>query len=96
MITYKALNGLGPRYLTECLLPPKSTHITQSSQEVQLRSLTLREAQKEKTRNRAFSAVAPRLWNNLPTEIHMAPLLGILKSQFKTWLFRQAFPPGTT
>ena len=28
MMTYKALNGLGPRYLTERLLPPKSTHIT--------------------------------------------------------------------
>ena len=75
MLTYKALNGLGPRYLVERLLPPSSTRVTCASQEVRLRSLTPREAQKEKTRNRAFSAVAPCLWNNLPPEIRAAPLL---------------------
>ena len=46
MLTYKALNGLGPRYLAERLLPPRSTR---ASQEERLRSLTLREARKEKT-----------------------------------------------
>ena len=25
MMTYKALNGLGPQYLAECLFPPRST-----------------------------------------------------------------------
>ena len=49
MLTYKALNGLGPRYLVECLLPPRSTWITRTSQEVRLRNLTLKEAQREKT-----------------------------------------------
>ena len=28
ILTYKALNGLGPRYLTERLLPPSSTRVT--------------------------------------------------------------------
>ena len=96
MLTYKALNGLGPRYLAERLLPPRSTRITRVSQEVKLRSLTPREAQKEKTQNWAFSAVAPRLWNNLPPEICVAPTLGILKTQLKTWLFTQAFPPANS
>ena len=49
MLTYKALNSLGPRYLAERLLPPRSTQITCGSQEVRLRSLTPREARKEKT-----------------------------------------------
>uniref|UniRef100_A0ABM5FTP4 Reverse transcriptase domain-containing protein n=1 Tax=Pogona vitticeps TaxID=103695 RepID=A0ABM5FTP4_9SAUR len=93
MLTYKALNGLGPRYLMERLLPPRSTRITCMSQEVRLRSLTTREARKERTRNRAFSAVAPRLWNNLPPEIRAAPTLDTFKSQLKTWLYIQAFPP---
>ena len=91
-----ALNSLGPRYLTECLLRPKSTCITRSRQEARLRSITPREARKEKTRNWAFLAVTPRLWNSLPSEICMAPLLGIFKGQLKTWLFRQAFPPATS
>ena len=92
MMTYKALNGLGPRYLADHLLPPRSTRITRHSQEGWLRGLTPREAQKERTRNRAFSAVAPRPWNGFPSEICLAPSLGIFKSHLKTWLFRQAFP----
>ena len=93
MMMYKALNGLGPRYLADHLLPPRSTRITWQSQQGRLRGLTPREARKERTRNWAFSAVAPRLWNNLPTEIHLAPSLGVFKSHLNTWLFRQAFPP---
>ena len=87
------LNGLGPQYLADRLLPPRSTRITCHSQQGQLRDLTLGEAWKEKTRNRAFLAVAPRLWNALPTEIRLAPSLGVFKRQLKTWLFKQAFPP---
>ena len=79
MLTYKALNGLGPRYLAERLLPPRSAQITPASQEVRLRSLTPREARKEKKQNRAFSAVAPRFWNSLPPEIHVAPIWVSLK-----------------
>ena len=92
MITYKALNGLGPQYLADHLLPPRSTRITQYNQQGRLRGLMPREARKEKTRNQAFSAVAPQLWNTLPTEIRLAPSLGVFK-KLKTWLFRQAFPP---
>ena len=73
MMTYKALNGLGPRYLMERLLPPRSTRITLYSQERWLRGLTPREAWRERTRNQAFTAVVPCLWNNLPTEICLAP-----------------------
>ena len=31
MMAYKALNGLGPRYLAERLLPPSSARVTRSS-----------------------------------------------------------------
>ena len=92
MMTYKALNGLGPRYLTERRLPPRSTQITCHSQERWLRGLTPREAQKERTRDLAFLAVAPQLWNSLPPEIRLAPSLGVFKSQLKTWLFGQRLP----
>ena len=96
MLTYKALNGLGPRYLVERLLPPRSTRVTRASQEVRLRSLTPREARMEKTRNRAFSVVAPRLWNSIPPEICAAPSLGIFKNKLKTWMYQWAFPPDNS
>ena len=46
MLMNKALNGLGPRYLAERLLPPSSTHVTRARQDVRLRSLMPREARK--------------------------------------------------
>ncbi|XP_078248725.1 uncharacterized protein LOC140706526 [Pogona vitticeps] len=52
MMTYKALSGLGPRYLAEHLLPPRSTQITRSGQEGWLKGLTLREAQRQSTTTR--------------------------------------------
>ena len=88
----KAQNSLGRWYLAERLLPPSSARVTCSSQAGWLRGLTLREVQKEITRNRAFLAVAPRLWNNLLVEIQRAPSLGIFRRKVKTWLFRQGFP----
>ena len=90
---FTLFNVKRPRYLTDCLLPPRSTRITCHSQEGRLRGLTPREVRKERTRNQAFSVVAPRLWNTLPTEICLVPSLGVFKSHLKTWLFRQAFPP---
>ena len=74
----------------------QNPRITRSSQVGLLRSLTPREAQKEKTRHWACSAVAPNLRNKLPPQIRLAPSLGIFKNQLKTWLYRQAFPPGIT
>ena len=96
MMTYKALNGLGPQYLGERFLPPRSTRITHFSQNGQLRDLMPREARRERTRNWAFLAVAPLLWNSLPPEICLAPSLGVFKGKLKTWLFRQAFAPVMT
>ena len=51
MITFKALNSLGPQYLSERLLPARSVHNTCSSQVGRLRTLTPNEARREITRN---------------------------------------------
>lgn len=70
-LTYKALKGLGPWYLTERLLPLISACPTPLSQAGQLRILTPRETQKEKTRNWAFLVVVVSyLWNQ--HDIHLA------------------------
>ncbi len=41
--------------------------------------------------DRAFSVIGPRLWNDLPVEIQMAPSLTIIKSLLKTHLFSLAY-----
>jgi len=41
--------------------------------------------------DRAFGAVAPRVWNDLPVDIVSAPSLAIFKRRLKTHLFGQSF-----
>ena len=41
--------------------------------------------------DRAFGAVAPRVWNDLPADIVSAPSLAIFKRRLKTYLFGQSF-----
>ncbi|KAF7250405.1 Vacuolar protein sorting-associated protein 13A [Varanus komodoensis] len=68
VITYKALNGLGPGYLKECLRPYMPTRPLRSAGEALLREPSVKEIRRIGTRRRAFSAVAPNLWNALPRE----------------------------
>ena len=41
--------------------------------------------------DRAFAAVAPKLWNSLPLHIQSSPSVAILKSNLKTHLYSIAF-----
>ncbi|KAF7650338.1 hypothetical protein LDENG_00127510, partial [Lucifuga dentata] len=50
---------------------------------------------KLKTRgDRAFSAAAPKLWNELPPHVRSAPTLPVFKSRLKTHFYSLAFNPG--
>uniref|UniRef100_A0A803U0C0 Reverse transcriptase domain-containing protein n=1 Tax=Anolis carolinensis TaxID=28377 RepID=A0A803U0C0_ANOCA len=90
-IIYKALNGLGPAYLRDRISYYKPARALRSSEEALLSPLPLSQARLVGTRERAFSAVAPRLWNSLPIEIRLAPTLLAFRKVLKTWLFRCAF-----
>ena len=41
--------------------------------------------------SRAFSSVAPVLWNNLPADIRNVNTQSLFKIKLKTFLFRRAF-----
>ena len=41
--------------------------------------------------DRAFVAAAPKLWNNLPSDIRMAKSVDTFKKLLKTHLFSKAF-----
>ncbi|KAF7239825.1 Ran-binding protein 17 [Varanus komodoensis] len=58
VITYKALNGLGPGYLKEHLLPYLPSHPLRSAAEALLRKPSVKDT-RQSTWRRAFSAVAP-------------------------------------
>ncbi|XP_061477973.1 uncharacterized protein LOC133382302 [Rhineura floridana] len=91
VLTYKALYGAGPRYLSERLSRYEPARTLRSATKALLRVPTHREARRVVTRSRAFSVVAPELWNSLPEEVRLAPTLSSFRRQVKTFLYSQAF-----
>ncbi|XP_053169630.1 uncharacterized protein LOC128353010 [Hemicordylus capensis] len=91
VLTFKALNGLGPGYLRDRLLPRVAAHLTRSSEGALLWVPTMREAWLSCTRDRAFSVAAPRLWNALPVVIRSSVSITAFRKNVKSWLFAQAF-----
>ncbi|KAF7248129.1 putative uncharacterized transposon-derived protein F52C9.6 [Varanus komodoensis] len=81
IMTYKALNGLGPGYLHERLRPYMPDRPLRSAGESLLREPSMKEIRRVSTRRRAFSAVAPNLWNSLPKEVRLAPSLLVFRRQ---------------
>ncbi|XP_067316846.1 uncharacterized protein [Anolis sagrei] len=91
MLSYKALNGSGPKYLADRISAYEPTRALRSSGEALLSVPPVSQARLAGTRERAFSVVAPRLWNTLPVEVRQAPSLMAFRRGLKTWLFEQAF-----
>ena len=89
LLTFKALNGLAPSYLSEMVKPYEPSRTLRSSG----RGL-LKEHDKATlvTRgDRAFSVKAPKLWNSLPEELRLTKSLTSFKSLLKTHFYKMAF-----
>jgi hypothetical protein len=91
LLTYKALHGLAPSYIREllALYEPTSYHFRSAFKKY----LHVPKSVLVSGGDRAFSCVAPRLWNKLPDYIRGAESLSIFKSALKTYLFKCAFSP---
>ena len=88
LLTYKALNGLAPSYLSELLdIYCPSRNLRSSSKLL----LTTKKTNTVNYGDRAFSICAPKLWNNLPLHIRRAKSLSSFKSQLKTHLFNNSW-----
>ncbi len=88
LITYKALNGLAPQYLSELLshYSPSRPLRSQNSGH-----LIIPRISKSTASGRSFSCLAPKLWNNLPNTVREADTLCQFKSRLKTHLFNLAY-----
>ncbi len=88
LITYKALNGLAPQYLSELLShysPPRPLRSQNSGH------LIIPRISKSTAGGRSFSYLAPKLWNNLPNTVREEDTLCQFKSRLKTHLFNLAY-----
>jgi len=84
LLTYKALNGQGPDYITELLEPYVPTRNLRSSFKKLLKVPSIKLVSYG---HRFFSFVAPSLWNSLPNNIRESGSL----LNFKTWIKTQLF-----
>ena len=88
LLTFKALNGMAPKYLRELITlyePSRALRSTDSG------LLTVKKTRLKTYGDRAFCASAPKLWNLLPACIRKATSLDSFKTQLKTHLFVEAF-----
>ncbi|KAL0148905.1 hypothetical protein M9458_055709 [Cirrhinus mrigala] len=88
LLTYKALNGLAPAYLTSllpCYNPSRSLRLQNSG------LLVVPRIAKSTKGGRAFSHLAPKLWNSLLDNVRGSDTLSLFKSRLKTHRFSQAF-----
>lgn len=88
LVTYKALNGLAPQYLSELLTHYSPSRLLRSQNSGQL---IIPRISKSTAGGRSFSYLAPKLWNNLPNIVREADTLCQFKSRLKTHLFGLAY-----
>lgn len=88
LFAYKALNGLAPSYLSDLLHPYAPLKSLRSADQS---LLVIPKSRLKQRGDRAFAVVAPKLWNELPPHVRLAPTLPVFKSRLKTYLFSLAF-----
>ena len=90
LLTFKCINGLAATYLSDLIsIKSNSLYNLRSTGKLLLdhpkgKMLTTLGA-------RSFSAAAPKLWNELPVELHQATSLDSFKFRLKTYLFKKYF-----
>ena len=87
-LTYKALNGHAPQYLTALIskyVPPRPLR---SEDQYLLNSPRWG---LETFGKRAFSKAAPTLWNSLPLSVKQAPFIYSFKTRLRAYIFNKAF-----
>ena len=85
-LTYKSLNELAPQYLQDLItLYPVARPGFRSKKSFQ--QLVIPFTKRKTLASRAFSSVAPRWWNQLPTDIKKSQNIACFKAKPKTHLF---------
>ena len=91
VLTFKAIRGPDPAYLRDRLSPYLPRRTLRSSGANLLEIPSHQDIRLAPTRARAFSALAPAWWNELPSEIRALKELSQFRRACKTALSRQAF-----
>ena len=88
VLTWKALHGLAPRYLSELLKYKSNVRRLRSSGKM---LLEVPRTKLVTCGDRTFRKAAPTLWNSLPAHLHEKVTLEAFKSGLKTHLFSLSY-----
>lgn len=88
LFVYKSISNQAPSYLSELLQPYTPSRSLRSGDK---NLLVVPHSRLKYRGDRAFSVAGPRLWNNLPIEVRIAPSVIAFKSLLKTHLFSLAY-----
>ena len=89
LITFKAIQGLAPKYLCELLTFKSSLYNLTSSGSILLFMPAVRS--KTTLGDKAFMAAAPTLLNSLPKEFRAITNVNSFKAHIKTYVFRTVY-----
>uniref|UniRef100_A0A669CLJ3 Reverse transcriptase domain-containing protein n=1 Tax=Oreochromis niloticus TaxID=8128 RepID=A0A669CLJ3_ORENI len=87
-LTFRALHGQAPTYISELLHPYIPSRSLRSCDQG---LLAVQHTRLKTKGDKAFVTVAPRLWNSLPLSLRSADSVVAFKKQLKTHLFKLAF-----
>ena len=90
ILTYKALHGLAPLYISEILKLKPTADRSMRSDDKNL--LVVPKTRTKTYGDRSFVHCSPMLWNELPHDLKNCELFDQFKSMLKTHLFKIAFP----
>lgn len=88
LLVYKSMHEMAPSYLAQLLSPYVPARTLRSSEQ---HLLLVPPARYKARGERAFSVCAPKLWNQLPLTVRLAPSLPTFKVRLKTYFYSQAF-----
>ena len=90
IITYKAIHGTAPNYLSSLVdLKSNFSYSLRSNNKYLLSNPDFRTL--PTLGDRAFVAAAPKLWNDLPLDLRCTSDFNVFKRNLKTHLFKRAF-----
>lgn len=92
MLVFKCLNGMGPRYLTELLIPVSSVDGRRQLRSAQKCDLVVPRTRCNTLGSRAFAVCGPVVWNSLPCDLRIqCKSVHEFGKNLKTYLFKLAY-----
>ena len=88
LIVFKSIHGSGPQYIKDMLIERQYKYgLRYGSEHI----LSVPKTKYKTLGDRAFSASAPKIWNELPRDLRSTLCLASFKTKLKTHFFNKAY-----